>query len=56
LECAARLGDEGVEASGRALPLRIGDVGLLPDPGRHRILAGFTALDVDPRPLITTTS
>ena len=30
------------------LPLRIGDVGLLRDPGRHRVLTGVTALDVDP--------
>ena len=30
------------------LPLRIGDVGLLRDPGRHRVLTGFHALDVDP--------
>ena len=30
------------------LPLRIGDVGLLRDPGRRRVLSGFTALDVDP--------
>jgi selenocysteine-specific elongation factor len=32
----------------RPLPLRVGDVGLLRDPGAHRVLAGFTALDVDP--------
>jgi selenocysteine-specific elongation factor len=30
------------------LPLRIGDVGLLRDPGRRQVLAGITALDVDP--------
>ena len=30
------------------LPLRIGDVGLLRDPGRHRALTGVHALDVDP--------
>ena len=33
------------------LPLRIGDVGLLRDPGRHRVLTGLRALDVDPPPL-----
>ncbi len=31
-----------------ALPLHVGDVGLLRDPGRHAVLAGFTVLDVDP--------
>jgi selenocysteine-specific elongation factor len=31
-----------------ALPLRIGDVGLLRDPGRRQVLSGFTVLDVDP--------
>jgi selenocysteine-specific elongation factor len=30
------------------LPLRIGDVGLLRDPGRHAVLGGATVLDVDP--------
>jgi selenocysteine-specific elongation factor len=30
------------------LPLRIGDRGLLRDPGRHRILGGLTVLDVAP--------
>ena len=30
------------------LPLRIGDVALLRDPGRHRVLTGVHALDVDP--------
>ena len=30
------------------LPLRIGDVGLLRDPSRHRALTGVHALDVDP--------
>ncbi|MGN6301607.1 MAG: selenocysteine-specific translation elongation factor [Angustibacter sp.] len=32
----------------RPLPLRIGDVGLLRDPGRHAVLSGVTVLDVDP--------
>ena len=35
----------------RALPLRIGDVGVLRDPGRRRIAAGATVLDVRPPPL-----
>lgn len=35
----------------RPLPLRIGDVGLLRDPGRHVVLTGLTVLDVDPPPL-----
>ncbi|BBX63917.1 translation elongation factor [Mycobacterium saskatchewanense] len=30
------------------LPLRVGDVGLLRDPGEHRIAAGVTVLDVRP--------
>ncbi|MFP5335928.1 MAG: selenocysteine-specific translation elongation factor [Actinomycetes bacterium] len=30
------------------LPLRIGDVGLLRDPGRHEVVGGVTVLDVDP--------
>ncbi|WP_433470099.1 selenocysteine-specific translation elongation factor [Spirillospora sp. CA-128828] len=34
----------------RALPLRIGDVALLRDPGRHRVPAGVTVLDVRPEP------
>ncbi|WP_116100821.1 SelB C-terminal domain-containing protein [Amycolatopsis thermalba] len=34
-----------------ALPLRIGDTGLLRDPGEHRIAAGITVLDVRPPPL-----
>ncbi|NIH86845.1 SelB C-terminal domain-containing protein [Amycolatopsis granulosa] len=33
------------------LPLRIGDTGLLRDPGEHRIAAGITVLDVRPPPL-----
>ncbi|ODQ94987.1 selenocysteine-specific translation elongation factor [Mycolicibacterium holsaticum] len=33
------------------LPLRIGDVGLLRDPGEHRIAAGIEVLDVRPPPL-----
>ncbi|HEY7054003.1 MAG TPA: SelB C-terminal domain-containing protein [Mycobacterium sp.] len=32
----------------RPLPLRVGDVGLLRDPGEHRIAAGVTVLDVRP--------
>lgn len=32
----------------RALPLRIGDIGLLRDPGEHRIAAGIEVLDVRP--------
>ncbi|KUI30220.1 selenocysteine-specific translation elongation factor [Mycobacterium sp. GA-2829] len=32
----------------RPLPLRIGDVGLLRDPGQHRITAGVEVLDVRP--------
>lgn len=35
----------------RALPLRIGDVAVLRDPGRRRIAAGATVLDVRPPPL-----
>jgi selenocysteine-specific elongation factor len=33
------------------LPLRIGDAGLLRDPGAHRVLAGTTVLDPAPPPL-----
>lgn len=32
----------------RPLPLRVGDVGLLRDPGEHRIAAGIRVLDVRP--------
>ncbi|HKV21461.1 MAG TPA: SelB C-terminal domain-containing protein [Mycobacterium sp.] len=32
----------------RPLPLRIGDIGLLRDPGEHRIAAGVEVLDVAP--------
>jgi selenocysteine-specific elongation factor len=35
----------------RPLPLRVGDVGLLRDPGQHRIAAGIEVLDVSPPPL-----
>ncbi len=35
----------------RPLPLRVADVGLLRDPGEHRIAAGITVLDVRPPPL-----
>jgi selenocysteine-specific elongation factor len=33
------------------LPLRVGDRGLLRDPGEHRIAAGIVVADVDPPPL-----
>lgn len=32
----------------RAVPLRVGDIGLLRDPGQHRIAAGVEVLDVRP--------
>ena len=35
----------------RPLPLRVGDVALLRDPGEHRIAAGIDVLDVRPPPL-----
>ncbi|TVT54982.1 selenocysteine-specific translation elongation factor [Amycolatopsis rhizosphaerae] len=35
----------------RELPLRVGDRGLLRDPGEHRIAAGVEVLDVRPPPL-----
>ncbi|GFG52393.1 selenocysteine-specific translation elongation factor [Mycolicibacterium agri] len=35
----------------RPLPLRVGDIGLLRDPGEHRIAAGTEVLDVRPPPL-----
>ncbi|KUI34334.1 translation elongation factor [Mycobacterium sp. IS-1496] len=35
----------------RPLPLRVGDIGLLRDPGQHRIAAGVVVLDVRPPPL-----
>lgn len=35
----------------RPLPLRVGDRGLLRDPGRHRIAGAVTVLDVAPPPL-----
>jgi selenocysteine-specific elongation factor len=34
-----------------ALPLRVGDCGLLRDPGEHRIAAGFDVLEAWPPPL-----
>lgn len=34
-----------------ALPLRVADTALLRDPGRHRVPAGLTVLDVRPPPL-----
>ncbi|WP_290061786.1 SelB domain-containing protein [Amycolatopsis solani] len=34
--------------TGTALPLRVGDRGLVRDPGEHRIAAGFDVLDVHP--------
>lgn len=33
---------------GRPLPLRVGDIGLLRDPGEHRIASGIEVLDVRP--------
>ncbi|WP_243727264.1 selenocysteine-specific translation elongation factor [Actinocrispum wychmicini] len=36
-----------------ALPLRIGDSGLLRDPARHRVIAGVTVLDILP-PVLRT--
>ena len=46
------LGDVGARLRlARPLPLRIGDVGLLRDPGEHRIAAGVEVLDVQPTPL-----
>jgi len=60
-ECLLHLGSAGVSVRVRplggdvvrlrlasALPLRVGDVGLLRDPGRHLVLGGLTVLDVDP--------
>ncbi|WP_336214181.1 selenocysteine-specific translation elongation factor [Nonomuraea sp. LPB2021202275-12-8] len=35
----------------RPLPLRVGDRGLLREPGRHEIVAGVRVLDVRPAPL-----
>ncbi|MCV7278372.1 SelB C-terminal domain-containing protein [Mycolicibacterium flavescens] len=43
------LGESGARLRlARALPLRVGDVGLLRDPGEHRIVAGVSVLDVRP--------
>ena len=42
------LGDAARLRLARPLPLRVGDVGLLRDPGEHRIAAGIEVLD--PRP------
>ncbi|TRW86155.1 selenocysteine-specific translation elongation factor [Mycolicibacterium sp. 018/SC-01/001] len=43
------LGDTGARLRlSRPLPLRIGDIGLLRDPGEHRIAAGIEVLDVRP--------
>jgi selenocysteine-specific elongation factor len=43
------LGDEGARLRlTRPLPLRVGDIGLLRDPGEHRIAAGVEVLDVRP--------
>ncbi|HEY8480911.1 MAG TPA: SelB C-terminal domain-containing protein [Spirillospora sp.] len=45
------LGDDTARLSLRGpLPLRAGDVALLRDPGRHRVPAGVTVLDVRPEP------
>ncbi|AKS35384.1 selenocysteine-specific translation elongation factor [Mycolicibacterium goodii] len=46
------LGDVGARLRlTRALPLRVGDIGLLRDPGAHHISAGVEVLDVRPAPL-----
>ncbi|MCG7594979.1 selenocysteine-specific translation elongation factor [Mycobacterium sp. PSTR-4-N] len=46
------LGDAGARLRlSKPLPLRIGDIGLLRDPGEHRIAAGIEVLDVAPAPL-----
>ena len=43
------LGDHGARLRlTRPLPLRAGDIGLLRDPGEHRIVAGVEVLDVRP--------
>lgn len=43
------LGDDTARLSlARPLPLRVGDRALLRDPGRHRVPAGVTVLDVRP--------
>jgi selenocysteine-specific elongation factor len=43
------LGDVGARLRlAKPLPLRVGDVGLLRDPGEHRIAAGVEVLDVRP--------
>lgn len=43
------LGDDGARLRlARPLPLRVGDIGLLRDPGEHRIAAGVEVLDVRP--------
>ncbi len=45
------LGDDTARlALRRPLPLRVGDVALLRDPGAHRVPAGVTVLDVRPEP------
>jgi selenocysteine-specific elongation factor len=45
------LGDDTARlVLGRALPLRVGDIALLRDPGAHRVPAGVTVLDVRPEP------
>ncbi|WP_242905619.1 selenocysteine-specific translation elongation factor [Actinomadura terrae] len=49
--CVRPLGDDTARLSTtRRLPLRVGDVALLRDPGRHRVPAGVTVLDVRPGP------
>ncbi|MEW5812483.1 MAG: SelB C-terminal domain-containing protein [Actinomycetota bacterium] len=43
------LGEAGARLKlARPLPLRVGDIGLLRDPGEHRIAAGIEVLDVAP--------
>lgn len=47
-----KLGSAGARLRlARPLPLRVADVGLLRDPGEHRIAAGVEVLDVRPPPL-----
>jgi selenocysteine-specific elongation factor len=36
----------------RTVPAAPGDVALLRDPGRHRVVGRVTVLDIDPRPLV----
>ncbi|WP_116040607.1 selenocysteine-specific translation elongation factor [Amycolatopsis palatopharyngis] len=49
---SARIRPLGVDTArltlAHRLPLRVGDIGLLRDPGQHRVAAGVDVLDVDP--------